>query len=152
MDIQERILENMKAAMKDREKVRVAALRLIRDAFQKTEINERIKLDDTGAIAVLSKLKKQREESISAYQAGGRQDLVEREQEELQIIREFMPEPMGGAELENLVKKAIAEAGAASPSDMGKVMKGLKGSYEGRADGKQVSLEVKRQLAAISGS
>jgi uncharacterized protein YqeY len=95
MDLKARILEALKAAMKDRDKVRVAAIRLIRDAIQKTEIDSRKELDDAGIYPVLAKLKKQREESIDAFEKGGRDDLADREKKELEIIREFMPGPMG---------------------------------------------------------
>lgn len=147
MNLKERITEAMKAAMKDRNKVRVAALRLIRDAIQKTEINDNVTLDDAGVIAVLARLVKQRQESIQAFESGGRADLLEREQADLSIIREFMPEMMSPDELSKLVAKAISDTGAKSPSDIGMVMKALKGSCEGRAGGAEVSAEAKKQLS-----
>jgi len=152
MDLKTRIMEAMKAAMKDRDQVRVAALRLIRDAIQKAEIDAKNDLDDAGVISILAKLKKQREESIKAYQEGGRDDLVKREQREFEIIGEFMPEAMGREELSELVANAIEETSAQGPSRIGNVMKTLKGNYEGRASGKEVSDEVKRQLSEKAGS
>jgi hypothetical protein len=146
MDLKTKIFENMKAAMKEKNQSRVAALRLIRDGIQKTEIAENQELDDAGVLAVLAKLAKQREESIEAYEKGGREDLAARERAELAIAREFMPQPLTALEITALVAKAVAESGAAGAADMGKVMKALKGSYEGRASGKDVSAEVKRQL------
>ena len=146
MDLKTKIFENMKAAMKDKNQSRVAALRLIRDGIQKTEIAENQELDDAGVLAVLAKLSKQREESIEAYVKGGREDLAARERAELAIAREFMPQPLTALEITALVAKAVADSGAAGAADMGKVMKALKGSYEGRASGKDVSAEGKRQL------
>jgi len=147
MGLKSEIMESMKAAMKDRDKVRVAAIRLIRDAIQKAEIDSNKELDDAGVLALLAKLIKSREESIEAYEKGGRSDLAERERTEIDLIREFMPPPLSEDELSKMVGDAIEEAGARGPSDMGKVMKTLKGRYEGRASGKAVSTEVKKQLA-----
>ena len=152
MDLQPRIFEAMKAAMKDRQTIRVAAIRLIRDAIQKAEISAAQTLDDAGVIAVLARLVKQREESIEAFAKGGRQDLVDREQQELAIIREFMPQALSREEVQALVAQAITEASALGPSDLGQVMKALKGKYEGRAAGKDLSDEVKTQLQAKAGA
>jgi uncharacterized protein YqeY len=151
MTLKDRIAADMVAAMKDRKKVRVAAIRLIRDAIQKTEIADKTELDDGGVAKVLAKLVKQREESIQAFEAGGREDLAAREKEELGIVREFMPAAMSADEVRALVAAAVKEAGAAGPADLGKVMKALKGKYEGRAGGKEVSDEAKRQLAGLQG-
>jgi len=151
LSLKEQIMDAMKAAMKDRDQVRVAAIRLIRDGIQKTEVAEKKDLDDAGVIAALARMEKQRHESIEAYRAGGRQDLVDREEAELAIIKSFMPQAMTAAELSALVAEHVAKAGAAGPADMGKVMKSLKGTYEGRVSGKDLSEEVKRQLAAKTG-
>jgi uncharacterized protein YqeY len=152
MDLKARILEAMKAAMKDRDKVRVAAIRLVRDAIQKKEIDSKQELDDASVISVLGKLVKQREESVEAYVKGGRQDLADNETREIEIIREFMPEPMSPDELREMVAEKIKQTEAEGPSEIGKVMKALKGGYEGRIGGKEVSEEVKRQLIEQSGS
>jgi uncharacterized protein YqeY len=147
MDLKSKIAEEMKAAMKDRKQSRVAAFRLIRDAIQKAEINGNTTLDDDGVITVLAGLKKQRKESIEAYEKGGRQDLADHEKEELEILRGLLPKPLTQEEIRSMVAEAISEVSASGPSDMGKVMKGLKGKYEGRAGGKDMSEEVKRQLS-----
>lgn len=152
MDLKDRINEAKTAAMKDRNKVRLAALRLIIDAVNKKELDENKKLTDEDVVLVLSKLEKQRGESIEAFKKGNRPDLAEKEESELETIREFMPAPLTEKELEELVRGAIASSGASGKNDMGAVMKELKGSYEGRAGGKEVSEEVKRQLAALSSS
>jgi hypothetical protein len=151
LELKQQILDAMKAAMKDRDQVRVAALRLVRDAIQKAEINERLTLDDAGVLMVLARLEKQRQESIEAYKAGNRADLVEREQKELEIIRGFMPPALLPEELTALVRSHLEATGAASAADLGTVMKSLKGHYEGRVSGKDLSAEVKRQLAAKTG-
>ncbi|MFO8057310.1 MAG: GatB/YqeY domain-containing protein [bacterium] len=148
MDLKSEIFDQMKAAMKDRNQSRVAAFRLIRDAIQKAEIDGNTELDDSGVIRVLARLKKQREESVQAYEKGGREDLMGREKEELQILYELMPKPLTREETESMVATAIREAGAEKPSDMGKVMKALKGKFEGRASGKEISEEVKKQLSS----
>ena len=148
MELKQQILEAMKAAMKDRDQVRVAALRLVRDAIQKAEINERLTLDDAGVQMVLAKLQKQRLESIEAFKAGNRPDLWQGEEKELEIIRGFMPRALNPEELAALVQSHLEATGAASAADMGKVMKSLKGHYEGRVSGQDLSAEVKRQLAA----
>jgi len=152
LDLKDRINEAKTAAMKDRNKVRLAALRLIIDAVNKKELDENKKLTDEDVVLVLSKLEKQRGESIEAFKKGNRPDLAEKEESELETIREFMPAPLTEKELEELVRGAIASSGASGKNDMGAVMKELKGSYEGRAGGKEVSEEVKRQLAALSSS
>lgn len=146
-ELKDSIDNEMKAAMKGREKVRLAAIRLIRDSIQKAEVAGNTTLDDNGVIEVLAKMLKQREESVDAYEKGGREDLAQRERAEIEIIREFMPEPMSANEITEMVRKAISDTGAVGPSDMGKVMKALKGAYEGRASGKDVSAEAKKLLS-----
>ncbi len=150
MGIKNSIGSQLTAAMKDRDKVRVAALRLMRDSIQKAELKDDAELDDDGVLSVLAKMIKQREESIEAYAKGARDDLVEQEQREIDVIRGFMPEPMSAEEMGALIAQAIEEAEAGGPSDMGKVMKWLKGRYEGRASGKALSQEVKRRLAELT--
>ena len=148
MDLKEKFLDEMKAAMKDRDKVRVAAIRLIRDSVQKEEINTNKELDDAAVVLVLSKMVKQRKESIEAYEKGAREDLAEREKAELKIIMEFMPGQMGPDEISKLIEDAVTETSAQTMKDMGNVMKALKGKYEGRASGKDVSEAVKKRLSS----
>lgn len=152
MDLKTRIMEAMKAAMKDRDKPRVAAFRLIRDAIQKDELDKNDELDDAGVISILSYMVKKRQESVEAYRSGDREDLAKAEENEISIIREFLPEQMNEDDLRALVAGAIKDAAAESPKDMGNVMKALKGKYEGRASGKDVSGEVKRQLNELASS
>lgn len=129
-------------------------IRLIRDAIQKAEISANEELDDTGVVSILSKLKKQRLDSIEAYEKGGRDDLVEREKKEIEIISEYMPRALDEKEIADLVAHAIEEAlgsgmNLQERSSMGDVMKALKGKYEGRASGKDVSAQVKKQLREL---
>lgn len=129
-------------------------IRLIRDAIQKAEISANEELDDTGVVSILSKLKKQRLDSIEAYEKGGRDDLVEREKKEIEIISEYMPRALDEKEIADLVAHAIEEAlgsglNLQERSCMGDVMKALKGKYEGRASGKDVSAQVKKQLREL---
>jgi uncharacterized protein len=146
MDLKENLLQEMKAAMKDRNKVRLAAIRLMRDAIQKEEINGGV-LDDNGVISVFSRMCKQRKESIEAFEKGNRQDLADREKAELDVLMEFLPEQMGPDEMSKLIEDAVVQTGAQTMKDMGNVMKALKGKFEGRASGKDVSEAVKKRLA-----
>jgi uncharacterized protein len=146
MSLKARILEDVKAAMKARESERLGALRLITAAIKQREVDERIDMQDADVLAVLEKMVKQRRESISQYDAAGRQDLADKERFELGVIGAYLPEPLDAAALEAEVKAAIAEAGASSPRDMGAVMAILKPRLLGRADMGAVSQQVKGLL------
>lgn len=137
----------MKAALRAGDKRRLGAVRLILAAVKQREIDERITLDDTQVLAVLDKMAKQRRESIAQYQAAGRQDLVEQEAFELEVIQGYMPAALSEAELDAAIDTAIAEAGASSIKDMGKVMGILKPRVQGRADMGAVSARIKVKLS-----
>lgn len=143
-----RILDDIKTAMKAGDKPRLGVLRLISAAIKQREVDERIELDDTQVLAVLEKMLKQRRESIAQYQAGKRDDLVAQEEFEVAILQEYLPQPLTTAEIEEAIAKAIADTGAASIKDMGKVVGLLKGPMLGRADMAQVSALVKQKLSA----
>jgi uncharacterized protein YqeY len=143
-----RILDDIKTAMKAGDKPRLGVLRLISAAIKQREVDERIELDDTQVLAVLEKMLKQRRESIAQYQAAKRDDLVAQEEFEVAILQEYLPQPLTAAEIEEAVTKAIADTGAASIKDMGKVVGLLKGPMLGRADMAQVSALVKQKLSA----
>lgn len=145
MTIQERLTTAMKEAMKAKNSLRLNAIRMARTALKNAEIEARAELDEGAAVKVLSTLVKQRREAADAYRAT-RPELAEKEERELAILQEFLPAQLGGAELEELVVMAIAEAGATSPREMGAVMKLLAPKTTGRADGKQVSELVRRKL------
>lgn len=141
-----RIQEEMKAAMKSGDKRRLSIIRLILAAIKQREIDERINLDDTQVLVVLEKMLKQRRDSISQYQAGGRQDLVDQESYEVDVIQTYLPQPLSEQELIALVDQAVQTSGASSIRDMGKVMAALKTQAQGRADMTAVSNLVKQRL------
>jgi uncharacterized protein YqeY len=142
-----RIQDDIKAAMKAKEKARLATLRLISAAIKQREVDERTELDDTQVLAVLEKMIKQRRDSITQYQSAGRQELAEQEQSEIAIIEAYMPEGLSDEEIAAMIEAAISETGAASMRDMGKVMGLLKPKMQGRADIGKVSGLVKQKLS-----
>lgn len=133
--------------MKARDKSRVAALRLVGAEIKRIEVDERRELADTDVVAVLNRMLKQRNDSESQFRAAGRIDLADQEAYEIALIKEFMPTALGEAELDALIRGAIAASGAASMRDMGKVMAALRESVQGRADMAAVSTRVKALLA-----
>lgn len=137
----------MKEAMRARDKERLSAIRLMLAEFKRIEVDERIELDDARVLAVLDKMLKQRRDSITQYQAAGREDLASIELAEIAVIEEFLPEALTEAEIAELVKQAIQESAAESVRDMGKVMAILKPKLQGRADVGSVSQIVKSALA-----
>ncbi len=141
-----RINEDVKAAMRSKEKDRLAALRLITASIKQQEVDERIELDDTQVMAVLDKMAKQHRDSIEQYTKANRQDLVDQEQFELDIILGYLPKPLDPAEINAMIDETMAATGAASMKDMGKVMGQLKGALQGRADMGMVSALVKARL------
>ena len=141
------ITNAMKDAMKAGDKPRLATIRLILSATKQIEVDERRDLSDDDLLAVLDKMVKQRRDSISQFETAGRDDLVEQEQQELLVIQDFLPQPLTEAEIADLITAAIAETGAESMKDMGKVMGILKPQLQGRADMGKVSGQIK---AAIS--
>lgn len=146
-NLKRRINEDVKAAMRGKEKQRLAALRLITAAIKQKEVDERIELDDAQTTSVLDKMAKQRRESIEQYEKAQRADLVEKEQFELELITGYLPQPLAAAEIQSLIDGAIAATGAASMKDMGKVMGQLKAQMQGRADLGKVSGMVKARLS-----
>ena len=142
----ETVKEAVKAAMRAKEKDRLNTLRLITAEFKRVEVDERIEIDDARALVILDKMTKQRRDSIAQYEAAGRDDLAAVEKFEIQIVQEFLPEALSEAELTKLVADAIAQSGAATMQDMGKVMGILKPQVQGRADVAVVSQLVKSQL------
>ena len=126
---------------------KLTTLRLITAAIKQKEVDDRVDLDDSGVLAILEKMVKQRKDSISQFQAGGRQDLVDKEQAELAILSTYMPEQLSEAEVAKAVDAALAQVGATGPQDMGKVMAVLKPSLAGKADMGLVSQLLKARLA-----
>ena len=147
MSLKARITDDMKAAMRAREAARLGTIRLLLAAIKQKEVDERIELDDAQVGSIVEKLIKQRKDSIGQFQAAGRDDLVAAEQIELVVLQDYLPEQLSAAEVEAEVAAAIAESGAASAKDMGKVMGLLKPRLAGRADMGQVSALIKARLA-----
>lgn len=147
MSLKARITDDMKTAMRARETARLGTVRLLLAAIKQKEIDERIELDDAAVSSIVEKLIKQRKDSISQFQAAGRDDLVAAEQAELVVLQAYLPEQLSAAEVEAAVVAAIAESGASSAKDMGKVMGLLKPRLAGRADMGQVSALIKARLA-----
>ncbi|VVE05023.1 GatB/YqeY domain-containing protein [Pandoraea terrigena] len=148
MSLKERITEDMKTAMRAKAAEQLGTIRLLLAAIKQREVDERITLDDAAIVAVVDKLIKQRKDSISQFQAAGRTDLADKEAAELDVLKVYMPQQLSADEVEQAVKAAVAQTGAAGPQDMGKVMGVLKSQLAGRADMTAVSAQVKAALAA----
>lgn len=142
-----RITDAMKTAMKAKDKARLGALRLILAEIKQVEVDERIDPDDARIIGILDKMRKQRRESIRQFEATDRQELVEQERGEIEVIESFLPAALSDEELEQLIRTAIEQTGASSVKEMGKVMALLKPQLQGRADMGRVSQEIKARLA-----
>jgi uncharacterized protein YqeY len=136
----------MKAAMRAGEKERLGVIRMITAAIKQREVDERISLDDAQVVAVLEKMVKQRKESLVQFQAGNRQDLVDKESAEIELLKNYLPSQLGDAEIDALIADAIAATGAASVKDMGKVMGVIKSKAQGRADMGTVGAKIKAKL------
>ncbi|KAF1712149.1 glutamyl-tRNA amidotransferase [Pseudoxanthomonas kalamensis DSM 18571] len=147
MTLKEQLTADMKAAMKAGEKDRLSVIRLINAAIKQREVDERIELDDAAVLAVLEKMVKQRKDSVSQYEAAGREDLAAVERAEIAVIDSYLPAKLGEAEILAAIDAAIAGTGATSPADMGKLMGVLKPQLAGQADMGLVSKLVKQKLA-----
>ena len=146
MSLKEKITDDMKAAMRAKESARLGTIRLLTSAIKQREVDERIELTDEQILAVIEKMIKQRKDSITQFEAGGRQDLADIEKSELVILSAYMPAALSDAEVKAEVSAAVAAVGAAGPQDMGKVMGVLKPKLAGRADMTAVSAMVKAAL------
>ena len=147
MTLKERINEDMKAAMRAGETGKRDAIRLLLAAIKQKEVDERIVLDDAAVVAVIDKMLKQRRDSIAQYASAGRQDLVDTEQFEVNVLSTYMPAALSVEEIDAAVAAALAETSASGPGDMGKVMAVLKPKLAGRADMTEVSKRVKAALS-----
>ena len=146
MSLKTQLTDDMKAAMKAGDKPRLAVIRLINAAIKQREVDERIELDDAAVLAVLDKMLKQRKDSVSQYEAANREDLAAIERDEIVVIERYLPAKMGEAEIIAAIDAAIAQTGAASAADMGKLMGVLKPLLAGQADMGLVSKLVKQAL------
>jgi len=147
MSLKEQITEDMKAAMRAKDTERLGTIRLLTAAMKQKEVDERIELDDAAVIAVIDKMVKQRKDSITAFEQGGRADLAAKEAAELTVLQAYLPARLSAEEVAAEVKAIVAELGAKGPGDMGKVMGAVKAKLAGKADMGQVSAAVKAALA-----
>ena len=147
MSLKQQLTDDMKAAMKGGDKHALGVIRLINAAIKQKEVDERIELDDAAVVAVLDKMVKQRKDSVGQYEAANREDLAKVERDEIVVIERYLPAKMGEAEIQAAVSAAIAQTGAASAADMGKLMGVLKPQLAGQADMGLVSKLVKQALA-----
>ena len=147
MSLKARITEDMKTAMKAKETAKLSAIRLLLAALKQKEVDERVELDDNAVIAVIEKLTKQRKDSVTQYEAAGRQELADAEKFEIAVLAVYLPEKMSTEETAAAVAAAVAATGAKGPADMGKLMGVLKPRLAGKADMAEVSKLVKAALA-----
>jgi uncharacterized protein YqeY len=147
MSLKEKLSEDMKAAMRAKESEKLATIRLINAAIKQREVDERVELGDDQVLSVIEKMIKQRKDSITQFEAGGRQDLADKEKSEITVLAAYMPAQMSEAEVQAEVAAAVVQSGASGPQDMGKVMAVLKPKLAGRADMTAVSGLVKAALA-----
>ncbi len=147
MTLKDQLKEEQKAAMRAKDKIRLGSIRMLMAAIKQQEVDTRTELDDTAILAVLTKMVKQRKDSITQFTAAGRDDLADTEKAELAVLEEFLPKQLSDAEIDALIDEAFAATGAASMADMGKVMGQLKSKLQGRADMGAVSGKIRQRLS-----
>jgi uncharacterized protein len=145
--LKEQIQDDMKTAMRARDAERLGTIRLLLAACKQREVDERIVLDDAAVVGIVDKLVKQRKDSIAAFQAAQRADLVDKETAELRVLEAYLPQRLGAEQIGTEIAALLAELGATGPADMGKVMAAAKARFAGRADMSLVSAAVKQQLS-----
>jgi uncharacterized protein YqeY len=147
MSLEERLVEEMKQAMKSNDKLRLSTIRMIRSALKNKEIELRKKLEDEEVVKVIQVMVRKGEESVEQFQTGGRMDLVEKEKKELDILKSFLPQPLSQEEILKIIDQSIQETQASSLKDIGKVMKSVMPKIGGKADGKLINQLVKERLS-----
>ncbi len=147
MSLEERLLEEMKQAMKTGDKLRLSTIRMIRSALKNKEIELRKKLEDEESAKVIQAMVRKGEESVDQFQLGGRTDLVEKEKKEIEILKSFLPQPLSQEEVLKIIEQSIQETQASSSKDIGKVMKSVMPKIAGKADGKLINQLVKEKLS-----
>jgi len=147
MSLEERLVEEMKQAMKSSEKLKLSAIRMIRSALKNKEIELRKKLEDEEIVKVIQAMVRKGEESVEQFQTGGRMDLVEKEKSEIEIMKSFLPQPISQEEILKIIDQSIQETQASSLKDLGKVMKSVMPKIGGKADGKLINQLVKEKLS-----
>ncbi len=146
MSISEQLRENIKTAMRAGDKERLRVLRMASAAIKQREVDERITLDDAQILSVLEKMIKQRRDSVEQFTKGGRDDLVAIESAEIEVLQDYLPQPLSDAEVDTLIEQSIAQTGAEGMRDMGKVMAAIKAQAAGRVDMGKVSGRIKARL------
>jgi uncharacterized protein YqeY len=147
MSLEERLVEEMKQAMKSNDKLRLSTIRMVRSALKNKEIDLRKKLEDEDIVKVIQVMVRKGEESAEQFQVGGRMDLVEKEKSEIEILKSFLPQPLSQEEILKIIDQSIQETQASSPKDIGKVMKSVLPKIGGKADGKLINQLVKERLS-----
>ena len=147
MSIRQTISDDMKIFMRAKDSARLGAIRLLQAAIKQKEVDERIELNNDQIFSVIQKMLKQRKDSIEAYQKASRQDLIDQEQLEIEVLSKYMPEPLSEEEINQYIEEAIATTGASDMKDMGKVVGILKSKVAGRADMAEVSKLVRQKLS-----
>jgi uncharacterized protein YqeY len=147
MSLEERLIEEMKGAMKSSDKLRLSTIRMIRSALKNKEIEVRKKLEDEDVMKVIQAMVRKGEESVEQFQAGGRTDLVEKEKKEIEILKSFLPQPLSQDQILRIIDQSIQETQASSLKDIGKVMKSVMPKIGGKADGKLINQLVKERLS-----
>jgi len=150
MALLEALDEHLKAAMRERDTERLDTIRAIKTALKNKQIDKKGELDEKEMIQVISTLAKQRKESIEAFRQGNREDLAAREERQLEILSQYLPEQLSEEELDRLVDEAVEKLGATGPADIGRVMKTLMADLSGRADGKLINMKVKQKLTGVN--
>jgi uncharacterized protein YqeY len=147
MSLEERLVEEMKQAMKSNDKLKLSTIRMIRSALKNKEIDLRKKLEDEDIVKVIQAMMRKGEESVEQFETGGRMDLVEKEKSEIEIMKSFLPKPLSQEEILEIIDQSIQETQASSLKDMGKVMKSVMPKIGGKADGKLINQLVKERLS-----
>ena len=146
MSLKVKINEDMKSAMRSKDSARLAAIRLLQSAIKQKEVDERIDIADADVLTIIEKMLKQRRDSIGAFKKADRQDLVEKEEFEVSVLMQYMPEPLGEAEIQSIINQAIKNLSASSMKDMGAVMSAVKPELSGKANMADVSQKIKSKL------
>lgn len=146
MSLKERLQEDLKSSMKNKDTVRKSVITLVRAAIKQYEVDNRVELDDAEIIDIISKQLKQRKDSLVEFEKAGREDLIEETKSEIQVLKEYLPQQLSEEELQKIVIETISEVGATSMKDMGKIMAIIKPKTVGRADGRKINELVRKNL------
>ena len=146
MSLKEKLQEDLKSSMKNKDTIRKSVITLVRAAIKQIEVDQRVELDDVAVMDIISKQLKQRNDSLAEFEKAGREDLIEETKSEIQVLKEYLPQQLSEEELEKIVIETIAEVGAISMKDMGKIMAIIKPKTAGRADGRKINELVKKNV------